>query len=92
MMAHVCVCICLYIYIYILCVCVCVCVCVSEPVSVRSPVFPVEDLFLKKCKKKIEAISERDMWADGEFMTEKDMRDNGYPESLTCILCSRIES
>eukprot|EP00435_Cladocopium_sp_Y103_P060350 s51_g22.t1 len=38
-----------------------------------------EDAFIKKCKRKVESIQERDLWVDGEFMSEKAMVDDGIP-------------
>ena len=32
---------------------------------------------MKRIKEK---ISENDMWVDGKFMSEKDMKDDGYTE------------
>lgn len=30
-------------------------------------------MFVKRCKRKVEAISQQDLWVDGEFMSEADM-------------------
>lgn len=38
-----------------------------------------KDAFIKKCKRKVESIQERDLWVDGEFMSEKAMVDDGIP-------------
>lgn len=52
---------------------------------VNSSIPLLQDVFIKKCKRKIETISEQDMWVDGEFQSEKDMADAGLKESLDCI-------
>jgi len=52
---------------------------------VNSSIPLLQDAFIKKCKRKIETISEQDMWVDGEFQSEKDMAEAGLKESLDCI-------
>ena len=36
-----------------------------------------EDTFIKRCKRRVESIKERDLWVDGEFMSEEDMTAAG---------------
>lgn len=44
-----------------------------------------KDAFVKTCRRKIEQISEEDLYVEGEFMAEADMADEGYKESLGTI-------
>ncbi|CAK9002237.1 Uncharacterized protein SCF082_LOCUS7258 [Durusdinium trenchii] len=40
-----------------------------------------KDLFIKKATRRIhEHIEENDLWVDGEFMSEQQMKDEGFPE------------
>lgn len=40
---------------------------------------------MKTCKKRVARISEDDLYVDGEFMSEQDMKDDNYKEYLDCI-------
>lgn len=41
----------------------------------------VQELFVKKAMKKIVTrIRETDLWGDGSFMSEQDMKHEGFPE------------
>jgi len=45
----------------------------------------LQDIFVRKLVKRIkEKVSENDMWVDGQFMSEKDMRDDGIEEQPSC--------
>ncbi|CAK9061929.1 unnamed protein product [Durusdinium trenchii] len=39
-----------------------------------------KDNFLRRCKKKVESIQEKDLWVEGAFMSEQDMKDEKFPE------------
>ena len=41
-----------------------------------------KDTFVKTCRRKIEQISEEDLYVEGEFMAESDMTDEGIKEHL----------
>lgn len=41
----------------------------------------MQELFVKKAMKKIVTrIRETDLWGDGSFMSEQDMKHEGFPE------------
>ena len=40
----------------------------------------VQDTFMKKCKKKVQFIEEQDLWVNGCFMSEEDMRLDKFSE------------
>lgn len=44
---------------------------------------------MKTCKKRKEAITEQDLWVDGEFLSEADMKENGFKEPLICKYVSQ---
>ncbi len=41
-----------------------------------------QDLFIKSCRKRVERISEDDLFVDGHYMSEKDMIDEKFPMYL----------
>ena len=43
----------------------------------------LQDNFLRRCKKKVESIQEKDLWVEGAFMSEQDMKDEKFPEHLS---------
>lgn len=45
----------------------------------------LQDLFVKTCKKRVERITEDDLYVDGEFMSEQDMIEDNYKECLDCV-------
>eukprot|EP00435_Cladocopium_sp_Y103_P029492 s2260_g7.t1 len=49
---------------------------------VLSPQLLPQDAFIKTCRKKVERITEDDLFVDGEFMSEQDMIDDNYKENL----------
>ena len=55
---------------------------VKQPVSSGSP----EDLFVRKTRRMFQEINEQTLDVGFEFMTEKDMRDQGYEENLTLYI------
>ena len=44
-----------------------------------------QDSFVKTCRRKIEQISEEDLYVEGEFMAEQDMEEEGYKAYPDCI-------
>ena len=44
--------------------------------------FPAEDQFIKKCRCIMEKIQEETLEIQGEFLTEADMKEKGFPEHL----------
>lgn len=62
---------------------------------VLSPPLLAQDAFIKSCRRKVERISEDDLYTEGEFMSEQDMIDDNYKENLvtyTCIYSSWVPS
>lgn len=43
--------------------------------------FP-QDVFIKRCKRFVESITENDLWVDGAYMSEKDMANEGIDASF----------
>ena len=41
-----------------------------------------QDMFVKRCKRKVEAISQQDLWVDGAFMSEADMAEANINQFL----------
>lgn len=41
-----------------------------------------QDVFVKRCKRFVESISENDLWVDGAYMSEKDMANEGIDASF----------
>ena len=53
---------------------------------VLSPPLLAQDSFIKTCRRKVQRISEDDLWTEGEFMSEQDMIDDNFKENLvTCV-------
>lgn len=53
-----------------------------------------KDAFVKTCRRKIEQISEEDLYVEGEFMAEADMADEGYKETRIAAIkaeCAKHE-
>ena len=53
---------------------------------VLSPPLLAQDAFIKTCRRKVQRISEDDLYTEGEFMSEQDMIDENYKESL--VICT----
>ena len=45
----------------------------------------LQDSFIKSCRKKVQNITEDDLYVDGQFMSEQDMIDDNVKESLVSI-------
>jgi hypothetical protein len=41
---------------------------------------------VKTCRRKVEQITEEDLYVEGEFMAEEDMEEEGYKAYPDCIL------
>lgn len=41
---------------------------------------------MKTCRRKVEQITEEDLYVEGEFMAEEDMEEEGYKAYPDCIL------
>ena len=48
----------------------------------------LQDSFIKSCRKKVQNITEDDLYVDGQFMSEQDMIDDNVKESLVSIISS----
>ena len=40
---------------------------------------------MKTCRRKIEQITEEDLYVEGEFMAEEDMEEEGYKSHPDCV-------
>ncbi|CAK9082788.1 unnamed protein product [Durusdinium trenchii] len=52
----------------------------------------VQDTFMKKCKKKVQFIEEQDLWVNGCFMSEEDMRLDKFSEKKKRQILEEDES
>lgn len=43
-----------------------------------------QDVFIKRCKRKVESMNEEDLWLDGSFMSEADMKEANIKEFFCC--------
>lgn len=50
----------------------------------------LQEVFLKKCSKKVQSIQEQDLWIDGEFLSESDMVELGYKQLFGCSMLQLI--
>ena len=55
----------------------------SLPTSSHSSTWSLQDMFIKNAMKRIkQRITEQDLWVDGDFVSEEDMKADGIPEKL----------
>ena len=53
----------------------------------------LQDLFVKNATKRIrQHITEKDLWVDGDFVSEQDMKDEGISEYLGASMVQLLVS